>query len=97
MDASSAICTSDGSDISAGKFGAVEGVGNIPAKTDTPEPSSRFRTDGELEAAISIAHAKVITAISAAECRVACRELESLVAQRSISQVRFMERVRGIG
>lgn len=97
MVASTSICTSDGSDISAGKFGAVEDVGNIPAKTDTPERSSRFRTDGELEAAIGIAHAKVITAVTAAECRVACRSLESLVALRSISQVRFMERVRGIG
>lgn len=52
--------------------------------------------EAELEAAIIVAHTRLVTAITAAEMRVACDELVSLVNQRSTDRVRFMERVRGL-
>lgn len=80
-----------------GKSCAVEALANSPAKTPTPELRSLFHmTDALLETAIAVAHTRVVTAVTQAECHEACRELEELVGQRSIGQVRWMERLKGL-
>lgn len=65
--------------------------------SDAPSVCNSYQSaDALLEAAISVAHAGVIGAATLDECRAACRKLESLVGQRSISQVRFLERLKGL-
>lgn len=81
-----------------GIFCAVDAMAKTPASTNggAQKIVPAHITDAVLEAAITVAHTRVITAVTKAECHEACRELESLVEQRSTDRVRFMERIKGL-
>lgn len=85
-------------DAPVGNLYAPIPLANTSGSSERPDPLFRSAAiaEAELEAAIVLVHTRLVTAITAAEMRVACDELVSLVNQRSTDRVRFMERMRGL-
>lgn len=62
----------------------------------TQLPAREFRSDAELECAIAAAKDRMCAAPEREQKLTHWREMCRLIDQRSIHQVRFMERMRGI-
>lgn len=72
-------------------------AGNTPDGARARPQDFACNSDAALEVAIKAAANHLVSGLTGETLQQAWLELKGLIEQRSVSQVRFMERMRGLG